>query len=392
LERGVKIALALCFVILFASFGIRNSYGILLPEMITQLRMSKTGSGMVMSSYFLAYMTFTPILGSLADRLEFHILLIPFLLLLGTSSVLVSYANSPLQAGIFFGLAGIGASACWVPVMSFGQRLAALNRKGRTLALIDTASPVSAVFVSISVPLIMVKFHWELVWRLWGTLTILLVFAVLVLQRTWFRKIPPRVVSKRVFFSAQHLGEIFKDGIFWRIGVTYMLFSFAVYVPCTFLTAYGVLELAFSFDLAARLVTVMAIGSILGKIVLATLSDTFGRSNLVVTCALLIALGNLGISSVSNPVSLIIFVFAFGIGMGAIYPLYAAFASDYFPPDRVGTILGIWTVFYGIGAVISPALSGLLSDYIGTLAWSFRFAGLSSVAALLAVLSLGIRR
>ena len=65
----------------------------------------------------------------------------------------------------------------------------------------------------------------------------------------------------------------------------------------------------------------------------------------------------------------------FGFPYGAIFPLYAACARDYFPKEVAGSVLGLLTIFYGVGAMVSPVLSGYLADITGTFRWSFGVGG-----------------
>jgi sugar phosphate permease len=37
---------------------------------------------------------------------------------------------------------------------------------------------------------------------------------------------------------------------------------------------------------------------------------------------------------------------------GVIWPMYGACAGDYFPKEVMGTVIGAWTPFYGLGAIL----------------------------------------
>jgi len=51
---------------------------------------------------------------------------------------------------------------------------------------------------------------------------------------------------------------------------------------------------------------------------------------------------------------------------GVIWPLYGACAGDYFPKAVMGTVIGAWTPFYGLGAVVVHWVSGTLRDATGS--------------------------
>jgi MFS family permease len=69
--------------------------------------------------------------------------------------------------------------------------------------------------------------------------------------------------------------------------------------------------------------------------------------------------------------------------------MYAACARDYFPKEMSGAVFGLMTIFYGVGAMVSPVLTGYLADVTGTFRWSF---GLGTFAAAIAALLIGFLR
>jgi MFS family permease len=86
---------------------------------------------------------------------------------------------------------------------------------------------------------------------------------------------------------------------------------------------------------------------------------------------------------------LMVVCFIFGIGYGACWSMYAACASDLFPKSSTGGIIGLWTVFLGIGSIMAPVLSGWSADVSGTLMWAFVIAaggGMFSLVLLIPLL------
>jgi MFS family permease len=50
---------------------------------------------------------------------------------------------------------------------------------------------------------------------------------------------------------------------------------------------------------------------------------------------------------------------------GATFPIYGACAGDYFPKHVMGTVIGAWTPFYGLGAILVHWVTGVLRDTTG---------------------------
>ncbi len=68
---------------------------------------------------------------------------------------------------------------------------------------------------------------------------------------------------------------------------------------------------------------------------------------------------------------------------GAVWALYAAAASDYFAKSIAGSIIGLWTLYLGIGSILSPVIAGWIADTTGTLGWSFVLAMAGAIVSLL---------
>src|SRR4030065_2881893 len=110
------------FCTVLIGFAVRASYGVLLPEMLPSLRISKTEAGVIYGAFFMAYTVFSPVLGLLADRINIRALLTLFSVILGIGTLMMGYSSSLIEGIFFFVLAGVGASACWSPLRRFGQR------------------------------------------------------------------------------------------------------------------------------------------------------------------------------------------------------------------------------------------------------------------------------
>ena len=69
-KRALGVLVA-CFCTVFTSYAIRYGYGVLLPEMLPDLAISKTEAGIIYASFFIAYTILSPLLGLLGDRYTF---------------------------------------------------------------------------------------------------------------------------------------------------------------------------------------------------------------------------------------------------------------------------------------------------------------------------------
>jgi len=385
MNRRLAVLVA-CFCTIFTSYAVRYGYGILLPEMLPSLAISKTEAGVIYASFFIAYTILSPILGLLGDRYNVRLLLTLFVAVFATGTLLMAYASSIVQASLFFILAGIGSAVCWAPTIALAQRWTSDKHRGKTLAFIDVGSALGIVGTSTAVPLIVTAYDWRAGWMSLGILG----FAVAALNFLAVRNHPGEQSELLQKSGKQHTAEqvsvmyigLLRDTRFWLIGLAYLLTGFAIIIPFTFLSTYAVQELSFSYEASTRLITVIGIGAIIGKTTLGPLSDKTGRIKIMMLCALLIAGGSLGMAY-GRDTGLIIFTAVFSLGYGTAWSMYAAAASDYFSKGHAGSIVGLWTVYLGIGSIISPIIAGWIADTTGTLSWSFVLAAAGGIVSLL---------
>ena len=65
--------------------------------------------------------------------------------------------------------------------------------------------------------------------------------------------------------------------------------------------------------------------------------------------------------------------------------MYGACAGDYFPRKVIGTVVGAWTPFYGLGAIVVHWVSGLLRDASGGYQQAFTINAVMAAAGLLLI-------
>jgi MFS family permease len=387
-KRALAVLIA-CFGTVFAAYAIRYSYGTLLPEMLPYLDITKAEAGVIYSSYFIAYTILSPVLGILADRFDMRIMLSVFMAVMGLGTFLMQYPTSILQASFFFTLAGIGCAACWAPVMAVAQRWTSDKRRGLSLALVDAGSSLGVMAAGAVVPLVVAGYNWQSGWKALGIMAFVLAVVNFFCIRS--RPAPPNAADKPLEPRKPlpvNYSRVIRDRRFWFIGLAYLLTGFSIIVPFTFISTYARGELAFSYENATRLVTIIGVGGITGKLLLGPLSDKVGRIKMMLLSAALIAGGILGIAC-AHGWSLWLYTAIFGMGYGACWALYAACASDFFSKQAAGGIVGLWTFLLGLGSISAPILAGWIADSTGTLMWSFIMAsgaGLASLILLLPVL------
>jgi OFA family oxalate/formate antiporter-like MFS transporter len=388
-RRVVAIIIA-GFSTVFVAFTIRYGYGLLLPEMLSSLSISKTEAGVIYSSYFFTATLFSPALGLLVDRWNARVILTVFVALLGMGACLMSFSATVLQASIFFAIVGIGHSACWAPVVTVVLRWVSEKRRGIALSIVDLGSTVSIAFWSIMIPLMIVPYGWRMVWVCMGVLGLLVAGMNFLIVRNHPSSEPENPVSNaapkvQISIKAAYMA-ILRDKRFHLIGFSYLLISFSILIPFLFLTVYAIQELKISYSSAAGFLAVAGVAGAIGKLILGHISDFVGRVKVMMLCGVLIAAGGLGFAYSREFVVLILFTAVFGVGYGTIWPVFAASARDLFSKEYAGSIVGLWTVYHGLGSIVAPVFAGWTIDATGTYFWAFILTVTSAILSSLLLL------
>lgn len=153
-------------------------------------------------------------------------------------------------------------------------------------------------------------------------------------------------------------------------------------VPFTFLPVYARESLHFDYAISTSFVSFIAIFSIAGQLTLGPLSDSLGRVRILILCSIIMGTACLGMLLSEHAVWLYVTSGFFGLAYGAVWPVYAAAASDFFPSNQIGSVVGLWTVLLGLGSLVSPVICGWTIDLSGGYTWVFLLGLLSGLLSI----------
>lgn len=381
------IVLSVGFITLLVAYSIRiGAYSVLLPEMIRDLHLTKAEAGMIKSAFGISYLLFSPLMGLLTDLIGGRKVISLFCLFLGGGTFLMGQAESFIASATFFFIVGLGASATWVPITTLIQRWFTEKRRGLALGILSPSYGIGFGLMGLILPVIVARYSWRMGWQLLG------IFGLgLILLNGFLMRDDPKTlgvypwgedneIKETKNFSKKNYFEVFKTRRFWIIGISYLMISLGIYTIVDFIVTYGTLELNIPYRISSLFITLIAFSGVAGGFILSTISDYFGRRRSLIIIQSSVAIGILMILWAGNHVSSLIFaILFFGFLYGAIWPLYAACVRDYFPRGMSGTILGLLTIFYGVGVMTSPFLTGYIADMTGTFKWAFFISGLCSL-------------
>ena len=388
------VILGICFIDLFINYSVRLGYGVVLPEMIRTLGFGRTEGGSIYNAYLFTYIAVTPLTGYLTDRLGARRVITICLGLLGFAALLMGRVNTLGSACVFFGLAGLGATGLWAPVITLVQRWFAFHRRGLALGILSTGFGLGFATMGAAFPWIVEQFSWRYAWYFLGMLAL----AMVTVNALWLRSDPVqtgvrpwgakadnngRIAGKDPTEAKVSLSGVFTDRRFYLIGFSYFAIAYSLYGITTFMVDYARYQLNLPLEKASLLATVHGVAQIAGVLTILPLSDRLGRKRTILVSNAMITLALAGILWVGDSwAMLLVLIGCLGVFYGVTFPIYGACAGDYFPRSLMGTVIGAWTPFYGIGAILTHWVTGMLRDSTGVYSHGFVINILMGLAAI----------
>jgi sugar phosphate permease len=373
------VILAICFANFVVIYSVRLGYGILLPQMSKALSLTKFKGGLIYSFFFFTYLFFSPIFGNLNDRIGARKVIGIFSIFSAMGTTLMGIISNFWSGVLFFAIAGLGTAALYSPIVSLVQRWFGAKRRGVALGILQMGSALGMAAMGILLPGLVLRFDWRFCWFLLGGSMFILVLINVFYLRSDPRELGlfpwgngPGTVGRGKEERKAYYREIFRLRLFWIIGISYLFTSASFYAIFTFIVMYGVTEIGISHSTASAFVTMMSLAGLLGSPIMLFLSDHIRRRKSILLCHLSIILSAAGLVLAKRNVDLLMAcVTTLGFFFHPVWPLYSACAKDYFEDHMTGTIIGLWTLFYGVGGVVAPVIAGYIADQTETFVYSF---------------------
>jgi MFS transporter, OFA family, oxalate/formate antiporter len=160
------------------------------------------------------------------------------------------------------------------------------------------------------------------------------------------------------------VGDALRTGPFWLLYVSLTLSCIGLFVPMVHLGAYAQ-DLGYSEAQGVGLVSLIGLGSLLGRFTVGPFADRLGRE-----ASLAAMYAGLGIMLLvwwmaSAWWLLALFAVVFGICYGAYVALLPTIVMDLYGPRAVSGITGVLYTGAGLGTLLGPWLAGAAYDALG---------------------------
>jgi OFA family oxalate/formate antiporter-like MFS transporter len=171
--------------------------------------------------------------------------------------------------------------------------------------------------------------------------------------------LPPGSASAQA--AGLSIAEAVKSKRFLGLYTACLFCAFGVFVPFVHLTPYAI-DHGMAKSSAVLLVSVIGVGSTVGRFFLGGLADRLGRRLSLLVMFVGMAASLLIWAGATTFWPLAVFAFAFGVCYGGWVALLTSVVMDYFGGRNVSGIIGVLYTSAGIGTLIGPSAAGFAFD------------------------------
>ena len=172
---------------------------------------------------------------------------------------------------------------------------------------------------------------------------------------------------------------------FWVLYVTLVLSGFGCFVPLVHLGPYA-LDAGHPESFAVLLVSLIGLGSLLGRFAIGGIADRIGRMRTLALMYLGMALMLVLWWASTGQLALSLMAVGFGVCYGGFVATFPSVVMDLFGPRSVSGIIGCIYTAAGIGTLFGPPVAGAAYDATGSYS-----APILGAAALALIAAAGVR-
>ena len=328
--------------------------------------------------------------GALSDRIGPRNVVLAGAVLLGLGLFLASYAQTPLQFQLAFGLVvGIAVGSFFTPMIAAVMGWIT-ERRGLAVSLVSVGVGVA--------PLTMSPFTAWLItqtdWRTAQLVLAALVWATLVPAALFVRRPPAVEMDSRVRGSdgaksddgGPSLGAALRSAPFIILALTFFACCAAHAGPIFHTVSYAMI-CGLPTVTAVTIYSVEGLAGLGGRLALGVLADRLGVKRVLVAGLLVQALAAGAFIYASRLGEFYLVAATFGFAYGGVMPLYAVLAREYFGQRNLGAVFGAAAMISSLGMALGPAVGGWIFDTFGRYTWMYLGSaamGLGAVAMALA--------
>jgi sugar phosphate permease len=363
--------LALFSIVGFALYGLPFFYDFFVQDLGWTRRQVTSGNAI---SKVVVGPVFGFLAGAIVDRFGARRLMLAGIVMAGAAVVGLSTITTPGGFYVFYFLNALGY-VCGGPLPC--QVL--LTRwfdsgRGKAMGVAYLGIGVGGALVPILAHALTTAFGWRGALRWLGVLMIAVAFPPAFFVRDRAAPEPARddsAASRAEQARPLQLRRVLTQPAFWLLAIGSMTSIGAIGGTTQNLKLYLSLDRHLDQADIAGILSLLLIGSLVGRITMGWLADRWEKKHVMVLVYAIVALSIPPLAMSSMPAMLRLFAFLFGVGLGGDYMLIPLMAAELFGVRVMGRLLGVIITADGIAEAVVPMGVAALRDSTGSYAPGF---------------------
>jgi len=332
----------------------------LLPIFREEFGINYVQSGLILTVHVALRSIFSLVFGYFGDRYEKKVIIASGFICSSIFLGSLIWMNNIHTIVTFLFLLAIGVSTFHPLATAIVRENSKKHQRGRYLSLFSAAGTAGIIVASLLFGFSVQIWGWKITCLLLSLPGYFLGYAYLKSKKD--KKNLKTEAEKKI-----NPGHIYL--FFISMGIR----SLGFWAVLSFLPLYATDYLGLKPEVSAWIVSIIFIGMLVGSLISSRIIDKSNPLILVLSATIITTFLVLGITIITQPISIVLLIGTLGIIEGIFFPSQSTWLTFICPVSRQGKIFGINLFVEGISATIAPTLYGWIADQY-SLIWAYRLA------------------
>jgi MFS family permease len=363
----VSALVLLLGVAVFLNYVDRGAVGIAAPLMKSELGLSATQFGIVVSAFFWVYAPVQLVVGWLVDRFSVYRLMAAGVLIWAASTLLMGFVGGFMSLLVLRIMLGVGETIAFPGGSKIITRHVPAEKRGIANAALALGIALGPAAGTLAGGLILESFGWRTIFIVFGVVTLLWLAPWQMTVRGLERDRDPSEPQVPV-------GLLLRKWPLWSMSIAHVASNYVFYFLLAWLPLYltqsrglslGTMTFLATLGFAAQAVAALTFGAVSDWWTRRGRSEDMVRRWMMLLGQLVAAAAVLGLAFVDGVTGLAVLLCIAGVATGALSLNTYAVAQMFSGPRAAGTWVGVQNAIGNLSGICGPIVTGIIVDRAG---------------------------
>lgn len=378
--------------------GIMYSYGVFFKNLVADFGWSRAATSGVYSLFMITHGGFAIAMGWLVDRFGPAKVMSSCGFIAGLGLVLTSRITALWQLYVAYGLiVGLGVSAGFTTVTATTARWF-IKHRGLALGIVASGTGLGTLIVPPVAERLIAAFGWSMAYFILGLAAwVVTIPSALLLRRD------PEAKGLQPYGMEESISTLdinqetrreharLETGItmkvaarykpLWMLFAVYFLFNFCLQMVMVHLVNYAT-DLGIASLIAATFISIIGVGSFIGRLIMGTASDRIGSHNALLICCTILMITLVFLIFTRELWMFYLFAIIFGFAYGGEVPQMPVLVGHFFGLRAVAALVGVVVFGATIGGAIGAWMGGQIFDVTQSYQLAFAISAIAGFSSM----------